>query len=104
MDAYVYQAAMLCPACAEKTRNELLQGPFCSQDESDYWPQGPYCDGGGEADTPQHCDKCGVFLKNPLTRDGENYVIEAASEVSPHKRSVVDDWLDYYDYLPRKSA
>jgi len=29
---------------------------------------GPYPDGGGEADAPQHCGGCGVFLENPLTR------------------------------------
>ncbi|KKL11925.1 hypothetical protein LCGC14_2540860, partial [marine sediment metagenome] len=37
----------------------------------------PYLDGGGEADTPQHCDHCSVFLENPLTGDGYAYVIEA---------------------------
>ena len=43
-------------------------------DENDYdsddLPKGPYSNGGGEADTPQHCDGCGAFLENPLTGDG----------------------------------
>jgi hypothetical protein len=42
--------------------------------DSDEWPKGPYCDGGGEADNPQHCACCTVFLCNPLTQDGVAYV------------------------------
>src|SRR5215467_8720050 len=38
--------------------------------------EGPYPDDGREADTPQHCDTCGVFLENPLTTEGYRYVNE----------------------------
>jgi hypothetical protein len=48
--------------------------------DSDDLPKGPYADGGGEADTPQHCDDCRRFLENPLTGDG----LKAASSSSPH--------------------
>src|SRR6516164_8054322 len=86
IDAYVYQAALLCRDCAVATMNEFeLHNMFCgstcglaawphSWQESDYYPQGPYANGGGEADSPQHCDACGVFLENPLTPDGTRYV------------------------------
>jgi hypothetical protein len=43
-------------------------------DENDYdsddLPKGPYPNGGGEADTPQYCDGCGILLENPLTQAG----------------------------------
>ena len=92
MDAYVYQAALWCGSCMirrlveEKKASpgalgmqpaEALQQIVSSNgftDESDYdsddLPKGPYPDGGGEADTPQHCDECGCFLENPLITDG----------------------------------
>jgi hypothetical protein len=92
MDAYVYQAALWCGPCVikrlveEKKASpgaldmppaEALQQVVSSNgftDESDYdsddLPKGPYSDGGGEADSPQHCDGCGLLLENPLTSDG----------------------------------
>jgi len=103
MDAYVYQAALLCEECGKATRhklgdeagmrcpgcaNALLSvGPVCPacgfdpEDEggydSDEYPKGPYPEGGGEADCPQHCDHCGTFLENALTSDGRAYTQEA---------------------------
>lgn len=61
MNAYVADAALICEACATNA-NRLNDGP--------------HADGGGEADTPQHCDVCGKFLHNPLTADGHAYVRE----------------------------
>ena len=68
MNAYVYRAALYCPDCAPR------RTPDC--DDSEHCPQGPYPDGAGEADSPQHCDSCNVFLENPLTSDGVEYVRE----------------------------
>lgn len=77
MDAYIYRAALYCANCAEQAtldrsgmtpEDERLGEPF--EDDSDHYYQGPYADGGGEADMPQHCDSCLVFLENPLTDDG----------------------------------
>ena len=48
-------------------------------EDSDTYPQGPYAYGGGEADSPQHCDGCQTFLWNPLTSDGYLYVMEACA-------------------------
>ena len=102
MDAYAYQAALWCGPCAIKRLVEerkaspgalgmepakALQQIVSSNgftDESDYdsddLPKGPYSDGGGEADSPQHCDGCGLLLENPLTPDGYRYVNEKLTE------------------------
>ena len=77
MDAYVYQAALLCTPCAlaamlgREAQNIVYGSDYTHQfwphtwQESDSYPQGPYADGGGEADSPQHCDHCGLFLETP---------------------------------------
>jgi hypothetical protein len=63
-------------------------------------PKGPYSNGGGEADTPQHCDGCGVFIENPLTGDGCRYVNEKLCE---HARDgsgnakVLEQWAEHYN-------
>lgn len=86
MDVYIYQAALLCACCGERTRKEIEQETGSSQQMletgvgSEGYPDGPYPDGGGEADSPQHCDQCGVFLENPLTGDGYAYLREQAAE------------------------
>lgn len=89
--------------------------------DSDDYPKGPYPDGGGEADTPMHCgsgadceesqdlelqealpgirdkrlDGVGLFLENPLTRDGERYVEEAAED-DPDS-PIVQLWCEFYE-------
>jgi hypothetical protein len=80
-DVYIYQAALLCSDCGETVIKELTadgEAPANPEDESsfdsDEFPKGPYPDGGGEADSPQHCDHCGTFLYNPLTGDGYAYL------------------------------
>ena len=83
MNVYMYLAALYCEVCGEKIKEELDaagQRPEDPDDEgsfdSDDYPKGPYPDGGGEADTPQHCDECCLFLENPLTDEGVHYVRE----------------------------
>lgn len=78
-DVYMYAAALLCEECGESIRARLTaegKAPPDPDDESSYdsgdFPKGPFDDGGGEADTPQHCDACGEFLENPLTDEGVN--------------------------------
>jgi len=87
MQAYIYQAALLCEECAHDVKQHL-QKAYDHEWKSDVYPQGPYANGGGEADCPQHCDHCGVFLENPLTSDGMEYVKArvaiAQSTVSNH--------------------
>ena len=46
-----------------------------------------------EADTPHHCATCHVFLENPLTDDGIEYVRECLGEgLTP----VTQQWREYY--------
>jgi len=99
MRVYMYESALFCERCGEAIRakldeSEKVQKLFleiaarrncsaaCAREheseyDSDEYPKGPYPHGGGEADTPQHCDACHVFLENPLTEDGVRYVREA---------------------------
>ena len=102
MEVYIFQAALLCAECAQQVMAEI-EYPGNPKDEytydSDDYPKGPYSDGGGEADTPQHCDHCGVFLENPLTGDGYVYVIEALLSYragNGGNGEVLDIWFDEY--------
>jgi hypothetical protein len=112
MNAYVYQATLLCENCAleRMSEQEFARMLYGSNPWPKYWtkpwtdgdsyPQGPYPNGGGEADSPQHCDACGVFLENPLTGDGSRYVnehlIEHARDGSGN-RDVLTTWAKYYN-------
>lgn len=106
MDVWVYQAELLCKACAANILADCRQ--FGPEDkgrdfytDSDKFPQGPYDQGGGEADTPQHCGDCGRFLENPLTEAGELYVQAAAESHmgSTFKPPEVLEWMEFYSYL-----
>ena len=111
MQAFQYKAAWLCGECGEREREWLQGTAAASSRESDVYPQGPYGDGGGDADTPNHCDDCDVFLENPLTEDGNEYVREAYAEARdkvsldgvPDKGQwsigVTQMWANHYDYL-----
>lgn len=110
MDAYVYQADLLCEECAlaERERLNLAQQKANRfeniPDDSEHWPCGPYPEGGGEADCPQHCGACHVFLENPLTNDGAQYAAEAIRDYYvEHQGSedVIKQWVaEYRDYEP----
>lgn len=97
MNAYVYRAALLCEDCGEQAERECARNVVARElGDSDRYPQGPYLDGGGEADSPCYCDSCGLFLENPLTSDGEEYVREHLSDRGAH---VAPEWRECYDYL-----
>jgi hypothetical protein len=103
MDCYTYQAALLlCEDCGRGIIRDLEAAgkvPEAASDEasfdSDDYPKGPFSDGGGEADTPQHCDGCNAFLENDLTSDGIEYVERAIAEhlqTGSGNRDVLDTW------------
>jgi hypothetical protein len=124
MDAYIYKAALWCGPCvikalvaAGKAAPGAMDMPpakaleqivsangFTSESDydSDDLPKGPYPDGGGEADTPQHCDGCGEFLENPLTGDGLIYVEDAirdcltTTKLSGASNVAIFEWADFY--------
>lgn len=122
-EAYAFQASLLCSDCGLVTINDLLAEGASDQGDSGYFPQGPYDHGGGEADSPQFCDRgssCvnavpivhptlgGVFeigcpITNPLTNDGvlvlRTSILEDLVASSPHERLVGrllrHVWKDY---------
>lgn len=97
MDTYIYQAELLCEQCGN-AEYKRLQGNLNADWkywDSDTFPQGP---GGGEADSPQHCGQCGVFLENPLTSDGEKWLVTALQGSDTTPGSIVTQWAEYYDY------
>lgn len=123
MNVYVYKADIYCKDCGELIRRKIASrdivnsgvAPADPDDETSYdsdeFPKGPFPDGGGEADSPQHCgehgrcvnairlqDKMsiGVMLENDLTAYGMNFVKEAIAEGG----EVAKLWAEFYaDYL-----
>lgn len=99
MEAYVYQAALLCGPCGERVRALLAKtAPADAREESTYdsdeYPKGPYPDGGGESDTPDYCDRCRCFLENPLTDEGYRYVNQVIAE-NPDSECA-KEWAAFY--------
>lgn len=84
MEAFIYCGDIYCAKCARKRAKEDTHGPILPPSDrgadSDRNVVGPYPDGGGEADSPQHCADCGVFLHNPLTPAGVEYALVALDE------------------------
>lgn len=104
MDAYIFQADIYCEDCAKEImeRQHAYEPGDGDAWDSDFYPKGPYADGGGEADTPQHCGGCRVFLDNPLTGDGETYVRDAFREFVETGRgslAVLGEWKAAYSWV-----
>ncbi len=83
MEAYIYCGDVYCEECISQMKLDIpvpedtdLEGGNESTWDSDDYPKGPYGDGGGEADSPQYCGQCQLFLENPLTTNGVAYVLE----------------------------
>ena len=123
MKVYIYDAGIFCNECGEAIRKGLTiseSAPADPDNERSYdssnFPKGPYPDGGGEADSPQHCGaggeclnalelsdghKVGAWLENELTTDGVEYV----KEVIRRGGEVAKLWAEYYaDYDLADSA
>ena len=122
LDAYIYKAALWCGPCAirtlvaEKKAAAIDMPPAAALEQivsangfttesvydSDHLPKGPDADGGGEADSPQHCDDCRQFLENPLTGDGVVYVENSIRDCLTTKRlscrtnDVIIEWTNFY--------
>lgn len=84
MNAFIYQADLYCESCGQSIRDRLTKDGKAPEDpedehsyDSDNFPKGPEPDGGGEADSEQHCAACGVALDNPLTEEGMQARAEA---------------------------
>lgn len=108
MNVFAYAAALYCEDCGNNIRADLTaqgKAPEDPNDEntfdSDDFPKGPYSDGGGEADSPQHCDGCRAFLENPLTAEGYADVKERIErhihDPKQGSADVLREWADFYD-------
>src|ERR1035437_2794957 len=95
MDAYVFLADLLCGACGLTMVNACKASEIEDTGDSGDFPQGPYADGGGESDSPQHCRECSLFLENPLTGDGVEYV-KASVTNNGGQSPVVAQWCAFY--------
>ncbi len=119
MNVYIYAADIFCEACGKNISDTLAKPNHDPVDpagesgyDSDDFPKGPYPDGGGEADSPQHCGsgsdcvnaiklsgnygnyKIGAFLENPLTVNGLKYVAELIYE--GQEGVIIDLWSEFY--------
>lgn len=100
MKTYIFQADLLCESCGERAARETPKPAGMNPDnesswDSDAFPKGPFTV--GESDCPAHCGHCGIFLENPLTREGEHYV-KAALE-SAGAPDVLETWRRFYPHL-----
>jgi hypothetical protein len=107
MNTYFYNGDIYCEPCGEGIRDLLSVPEYDSFDpgdertwDSSEWPKGPEGDGGGEADTPQHCGQCNLFLANPLTSDGYSYLITTIQHATiigaDIDVGVLFLWMSYY--------
>lgn len=127
METYIYNADLLCGDCGHDVRRNIeatamdsfrernpdaildssdpedvdIALGFDPENESDYdseqYPKGPFP--AGESDSPDHCGKCGVFLENPLTGDGYEYVIDAFISFLVYRdgdAETIRQWLAFY--------
>jgi hypothetical protein len=121
--AYIYNADIYCDACGMDIKHTIRQeakaagkrlSDYVDLNDSDSWPQGPHGDGGGEADTPQHCgsgesclnaevfsdtNKVGCFLENPLTQQGVQYLLEMINDWDTKgtgNGEVIELWRNHY--------
>jgi hypothetical protein len=101
MEFYIYQADVYCKPCADKIKAASTNRPLHPEDESSYdsdvYPKGPYEN--QESDTPDHCAGCRMFLENPLTQAGYDYLREKVAEYDNDSRGVpevIQQWREFY--------
>ncbi len=110
----IYAADVFCGDCIDAIKRDclddgtvagMLEDGIDPADErtfdSDQYPKD--CDVECEADSPQHCGGCSVFLENDLTTDGEEYVKEAVRSGAPDDIAVTV-WMPFYDYIDYDEA
>lgn len=107
-DVFIYAAELYCADCGQAIRDDMAEKlpsnvPADPDAESSYdsgdYPKGPYPDGGGIADTPQHCGSCRVFLGNPLSREGLKwtaYMVRAAKRLKQTPSVALEQWAPFY--------
>lgn len=100
---YIYQADVYCDECGDGICNQLLandpDAPAHPEDESSFdsgdFPKSANVES-EESDHPEHCAQCGVFLRNPLTQAGYEYVEDALDNYPLTKH--LTDWAEEYGF------
>ena len=93
---YAYNADIYCDDCGDEIKAELDAAGCEDEGDTDGYPQ--YF-GDSEADCPQHCAGCHVFLENSLTSDGYEYVRETVQSDIRSGRDdsiAVTEWASFY--------
>lgn len=116
---FIYQADVWCDDCGREIKEILRKQEKAThdhyyRDDSDMWPiETDSCS--DEADSPQHCagyQECpnaerfdgrlvGQFLKNSLTTDGIEYVLETHKE---KPTELTQMWMDFYNLNSNEEA
>jgi hypothetical protein len=103
VNVYRFLDGLLCERCAldmvDMLKAKGMKPPQKPHDPYE-WVVGPFPNGGGEDDRPQYCDRCGIFLGNPLTLEGELYVLSMARR----GRQIPSEWREQYSYLFKEEA
>jgi hypothetical protein len=90
MSVYMFRAAFYCEDCGRDLPQEPVEGgPY----DSDEYAIETY--DLGEADSPQHCDRCWRLLDFSLTSDGIEYVREALQDGSGDPQ-VLAEWREAF--------
>ncbi len=110
--AYIYQADVLCDACGDMVRWDLIQAgkaPSNPDDESSYdsddFPK-QYDAENSESDSPENCSagdcsdngEYGTFLGNRLTQEGYRYLKSMLDEHAETLPEYAQEWADHYGF------
>ena len=104
MTIYMFQADVYCKPCGEAIAATLPDPDAWEREhpDSNSYPIA-YDSSEGEADSPEHCDKCSLFLERNLTEYGVRYVKEiVAEDLSTEDKivGIVKEWIDFYGIDP----
>lgn len=99
MDIFIFKGDIICEDCAKYIEDMIRKyaPENVGHNSTTKWPQGPFPNGGGEADCPQHCSECHMFLENPLTDEGYRYVRERLALLGSMGSKIRTQWRKFYD-------
>ncbi len=92
MNVHLYEDGLVCVRCARRMRRRRAGDAKALLGD-------PQAHGGGEADSPRHCEGCGIFLQNPLTHEGINTVVACLRDHLQDGRGmrcVLEEWISEY--------
>ena len=99
---YIYCADVYCDECGEAIKAELDAKGETPEDVDDQhtYDSGDYPKSADveneESDCPEHCGNCRVFLHNPLTSHGYQYVKETLNTYNDS--DIQAEWASFYGF------